>query len=227
MIAAALEHVDQAPGARVADAQAALDHRDRGGARSRPRPAPPAPAGRPGRERTRRRRRPRPRARLASSSSSSNSGSPCSAQCSVICAISSSVTKAPWIRCSFEVPAGAEEHVALAEQALGAALVEDHARVDLRGDGERDPRRDVDLDRAGDDVRRRALGREQQVDADGARLLGEADDRVLDLGRGDHHQVGELVDHAEDVRAAAPRPCACGRLFSSARLRARALPITS
>ena len=33
MIAAALEHVDQAPGARVADAQAALDHRDRGGLR--------------------------------------------------------------------------------------------------------------------------------------------------------------------------------------------------
>ena len=108
--------------------------------------------------------------------------------------------KAPWIRCSFEVPAGAEEHVALAEQGLGAALVEDHARVDLRGDGEGDPGRDVDLDRPGDDVGRRPLGRQHQVDADGPRLLGQPDDRVLDLGRGDHHQVGELVDHAEDVR---------------------------
>src|SRR5204863_8647788 len=40
-----------------------------------------------------------------------------------------------------------EQHVALAEEALGAALVEDHPRVDLGGDGERYPGRDVDLDR--------------------------------------------------------------------------------
>jgi hypothetical protein len=38
------------------------------------------------------------------------------------------------------------------------------------------------------------------MNADGARLLGDPDDRVLDLARRDHHQVGELVDHAEDVR---------------------------
>ena len=40
---------------------------------------------------------------------------------------------------------------------------------------------------------------EHEVDADRARLLGEADDRVLDVGGRDHHQVGELVDHAQDV----------------------------
>ena len=44
------------------------------------------------------------------------------------------------------------------------------------------------------------LRREHEVDADRARLLREADDRVLDVGRRDHHQVGELVDHAQDVR---------------------------
>ena len=38
------------------------------------------------------------------------------------------------------------------------------------------------------------------MDADGARLLCEADDGVLDRLRRDHHQVGELVDHDEDVR---------------------------
>jgi hypothetical protein len=37
------------------------------------------------------------------------------------------------------------------------------------------------------------------VDADRARLLGQADDRVLDVGGRDHHQVGELVDDAQDV----------------------------
>ena len=61
---------------------------------------------------------------------------------------------------------------------------------------------------------------EHEVDADRARLLREADDRVLDVGGRDHHQVGELVDHAQDVgqrrlaaRSRAPvelgQRCAC------------------
>ena len=93
-----------------------------------------------------------------------------------------------------------EQHVALSEQGLGAALVEDHARIDLRGDRERDASRDVHLDRPGDHVGRRPLGRQHQMDPDCPRLLREANDRVLDLRRGDHHQVRQLVDHAEDVR---------------------------
>ena len=121
-----------------------------------------------------------------------------------------SVMKAPWMRCIFEVPAGRKSMSPWPSRRLGAALVEDHPRVDLRGDGERDPGRDVDLDRPGDDVGRRALGGEQQVDADRPGLLGQADDRVLDLGRGDHHQVGELVDHAEDVRQRRALPRARG-----------------
>src|SRR4029077_6881527 len=43
-------------------------------------------------------------------------------------------------------------HVAAAEQLLGAALVEDHAAVDLGADGEGPPGRGVGLDQAGDDV---------------------------------------------------------------------------
>jgi hypothetical protein len=36
-------------------------------------------------------------------------------------------------------------------------------------------------------------------DAHRTRLLGQADDRVLDVGRRHHHEVGQLVDDAEDV----------------------------
>src|SRR5215208_3252241 len=39
-------------------------------------------------------------------------------------------------------PDGPEEHVALPKESLGATLVEDHARVHLRGDRERDPGRE-------------------------------------------------------------------------------------
>ena len=120
----------------------------------------------------------------------------------------------------------AEQHVALPEQRLGAVLVEDHARVGLRGDRERDPRRHVRLDHAGDHVGARALGGEHQVDAHGARLLRQPDDRVLHVGGRDHHQVGELVDHAQDVRAAARSPWRTRTRFSSTRLRVLARLIT-
>ncbi len=57
----------------------------------------------------------------------------------------------------------------------------------------------VGLDQAGDDVHRRALGGDDQVDADGTRHLRQAADVLLHLfGRG-HHQVGHLVhDHHDE-----------------------------
>src|SRR5712692_9002633 len=66
---------------------------------------------------------------------------------------------------------GLVEHVAAAEKLLRAARVEDDAAVDLRPDRERDARRDVGLDEAGDDVRRGALGGDDEVDADRTRQL--------------------------------------------------------
>src|SRR5205814_9449155 len=58
---------------------------------------------------------------------------------------------------------------------------------------------DVRLDHPGDYVDGRALRREHEVDAGGTGLLRETDDGVLHLLRRDHHQVGELVDHDEQV----------------------------
>ncbi len=91
-----------------------------------------------------------------------------------------------------------KQHVALAEQLFGAVAVENRPRVDLRRHAERDARRQVGLDQAGDDVDRRPLRRQNQVDADGARHLREPRDRLFDLVARHHHQVGELVDHDDD-----------------------------
>ena len=41
---------------------------------------------------------------------------------------------------------------------------------------------------------------DDQVDADGAGLLGDAGDALLDVAGRDHHQVVELVDDDDDVR---------------------------
>ena len=95
-------------------------------------------------------------------------------------------------------PPGHEQHVALAEQLLGALLAEDGAAVELADDLEADAGREVRLDRAGDDVHRRPLRRHDDVDARRARHLREALHRRLDLLAGDHHQIGHLVDHHDD-----------------------------
>ena len=47
---------------------------------------------------------------------------------------------------------------------------------------------------------RRSLRGEHQVDAAGPGELRDAHDRVLDVARGDHHEVGELVDDDQQVR---------------------------
>ena len=85
-----------------------------------------------------------------------------------------------------------------AEQLLGAVAVENRARIDLRRHAERNARRQVGLDEAGDDVDRRSLGRENEMDADRARHLGEPRDGFLDLVARHHHQVRKLVDQHDD-----------------------------
>ena len=84
------------------------------------------------------------------------------------------------------LPRRHEEHVAVAQQGLGAVPIEDGAAVDLGRDAERDPAGEVRLDEARDDVHARPLRREDQVDADRARLLREQRQRRLDLGLHGH-----------------------------------------
>ena len=66
----------------------------------------------------------------------------------------------------------------------------------------------VGLDQAGHDVDAGPLRGEHQVDAHGARLLGDLDDRVLDLAALAQDQVGQLVDDHDHVRHAACRSAA-------------------
>ena len=93
-----------------------------------------------------------------------------------------------------------EERVTLTEELLGAGLVEHDAAVGERRRRERQTRRHVGLDDAGDDIDRRALRREDEVDTGGTRELRDALDRGLDVTRRDEHEVRQLVDDDEEVR---------------------------
>src|SRR5699024_7394603 len=79
------------------------------------------------------------------------------------------------------------------------------------GGGEGQSAGDVGLDDAGDDIDGRPLGGEDQVDPRGARQLGDALDRGLDVTRRDHHQVRELVDHDQQVGVRRQPALAAGR----------------
>src|SRR5437870_1108328 len=93
-----------------------------------------------------------------------------------------------------------EQHVAVAEQCLGAVLVEDGPAVDLGRNAEPDAAGEVRLDQPGDDVHRRALRGENQVEPDGARLLRQRRERRLHFVLHRHHQVRHLVHDHHDVR---------------------------
>ena len=208
---ALLEQVHEPTGPGEADPQLALQHRGRAELaahdelhglaaaarrrRSSPEPLPPTlPPTSPSRRRRRCPRRPR---------RTSTSGA-WRSQCPTTAWTSFSVTHAALDALGDARRGRAEQqHVALADEALGAGLVEDDPAVGEARHGEGEAGRDVGLDDAGDDVDRRALGGDHQVDADGAGHLGDAADRLLDVAGRHHHEVVELVDHDEDVRAGA------------------------
>src|ERR1700722_16387971 len=91
-----------------------------------------------------------------------------------------------------------QQQVATADQALRSGLVEDDPAVGERRDRERQARRDVGLDDAGDDVDGRALGGDDEGNPDRPRHLGDPADRLLDVSCRDHHQVVQLVDDDQD-----------------------------
>jgi hypothetical protein len=64
---------------------------------------------------------------------------------------------------------------------------------------ERHPAREVRLDETGDHVHRGTLGREDQVDADRARLLRQHRERRFHFALHRHHEVGQLVHDDDDV----------------------------
>ncbi len=85
------------------------------------------------------------------------------------------------------------------DEVFRAGRVQDDTRVDARSDVERDAVRDVRLDEARDDVGRRSLGRDDEVDSRRARQLSDTADGELNLFAYVHHQIGKLIDDDDDV----------------------------
>ena len=113
-------------------------------------------------------------------------------------------------------PVGQEQRIAGAQQLLAATAVQDGAAVDLGAHPVAEAARQVGLDHARHHVHAGALGGQDQVDAHGAGLLGDARDAVLHLAAGHHHEVGQLVDDHQHVgqglqQGGTVRPARVGR----------------
>ena len=92
-----------------------------------------------------------------------------------------------------------EEHVAVAKQTFGAVGVQNGAGIGLGRDLKGDPGGKVGLDDAGDDVDRRPLGGDDEVDAGGPGHLGQARQGGFHLPGRDRHEVGEFIDNDDDI----------------------------
>ena len=92
-----------------------------------------------------------------------------------------------------------EEHVAVAQELIGAHFIEHDAAVGAAGHLEGDSRREVRFDQPGDYVDGRFLRGQNQMDADRPALLGQADDVLFDFLGGGHHQVGHFVGDHHDI----------------------------
>ena len=91
-----------------------------------------------------------------------------------------------------------KQHISIAQQFLGAHLVENDSAIRSTCDLERKSRGQVGLDQAGDDVHRRLLRGENQVDPDSSALLRQANNMLFHFLSRCHHQVGNFVSHNDD-----------------------------
>ena len=97
------------------------------------------------------------------------------------------------------IAAGGNQHVTLADELVGARGIEDGLGIHTRLHAEGDTRREVGLDAAGNDVHRRTLRGDDQVDADSAGQLGQTGKRLFHLAAGRHNQVAKLIDNHHNV----------------------------
>ncbi|MNV28880.1 hypothetical protein D3C71_1200860 [compost metagenome] len=92
------------------------------------------------------------------------------------------------------------EHITHAEQRFCTRLIEDGTGVDFTRYGERDTRRNVRFNQTSDDVNRRTLRRQHQVNTGCTRFLCQSGDQLFNFLAYCHHQVGEFIHQHHDVR---------------------------
>src|SRR6202050_4233833 len=96
-------------------------------------------------------------------------------------------------------PRGQIQHIALAEQRFRTIGIENRARIYFTGHAERNTSGEVRFNQPGNDVHRRPLSGEYQVDADRARHLRQPCDGFFHAVGVHHHEVSQLINDNHEV----------------------------
>ena len=91
------------------------------------------------------------------------------------------------------------QHITLTQQLFRALFAEDGAAVDLGGDLEGNPGREVGLDGTGDNIDGRSLCRHDQVNTGSTGHLGKPLNGSFHILARDQHQVGHFVNDNDDI----------------------------
>ena len=94
----------------------------------------------------------------------------------------------------------AEQHVSLAEELLGAVHIQNGSRIHARSHGKGDTARHIRLDQTGNDIDRRTLCRNDQMNAARSCELCQTADGFLDFARRYHHKIRQLVHDNHNLR---------------------------
>ena len=92
------------------------------------------------------------------------------------------------------------QHIAHAEQLFGTLFAQNGTAVDFGSDLKADTGREIGFNRAGNDVDGRPLGGHDQMQAGGARHLGQALDCGFNVFAGNQHKVCHFVNDNYNIR---------------------------
>ena len=91
------------------------------------------------------------------------------------------------------------EHVTTTEEFLGTGGIKNYPGVGHRGDSKGQASGDIGFDKTGDNVDRRTLSSQNQMNTNCPSHLCQPADIVFDLSRREEHNFGQLVDKDNNV----------------------------
>ena len=101
------------------------------------------------------------------------------------------------------------EHIPHAQELLCAHFAQNSTAINFRCHLKRNPGWKVCLDRTGNHIHRRTLGRHNHVDTGSTCHLRQALNAGFDLFAGNHHQVGHFVYNHNDIGQLLGFKCFC------------------
>ena len=102
--------------------------------------------------------------------------------------------------CRFLISLRIKEHITFSKKLLGSVHIQNCPGIHTGRYGESNSGRHIRLDQTGDNIYRRSLCGNDQMDTCRTCKLGQTTDSILHLSGSNHHKVGKLIHDDHDLR---------------------------